>query len=141
MWTVTDSCMGSPYGEAMHNRTPGYVRANVEWWEGRQADQLELAERAVGCRRALVGHLPHAAVLGGVLPRRLGGSDVVELGCGTGYVSAWLARRGARPVAVDPTPGQLAIAASFRTAIVTTPLGVRVVADRFRWPNGRSTLP
>jgi SAM-dependent methyltransferase len=34
----------------------------------------------------------------------------VELGCGTAYVSAWLARLGARPVGVDPTPGQLAIA-------------------------------
>jgi SAM-dependent methyltransferase len=38
------------------------------------------------------------------------GLDVVELGCGTGYVSAWLARRGARPVGVDVTPAQLATA-------------------------------
>jgi SAM-dependent methyltransferase len=35
------------------------------------------------------------------------GLDVVELGCGTAYFSAWLARRGARPVGVDPTPVQL----------------------------------
>jgi SAM-dependent methyltransferase len=35
------------------------------------------------------------------------GKDVVELGCGTAYVSAWLARRGARPVGVDPTAAQL----------------------------------
>jgi len=33
--------------------------------------------------------------------------DVVELGCGTAYFSAWLARRGALPVGVDPTPAQL----------------------------------
>jgi SAM-dependent methyltransferase len=33
--------------------------------------------------------------------------DVVELGCGTAYFSAWLAKRGARPVGVDPTPAQL----------------------------------
>jgi len=38
------------------------------------------------------------------------GLDVVELGCGTAYISAWLARRGARPVGVDPTPAQLATA-------------------------------
>ena len=31
----------------------------------------------------------------------------VELGCGTAYFSAWLARRGARPVGVDLTPAQL----------------------------------
>lgn len=36
------------------------------------------------------------------------GLDVLDLGCGTGYFSAWLARRGARPVALDPTPAQLA---------------------------------
>jgi SAM-dependent methyltransferase len=35
------------------------------------------------------------------------GLDVVELGCGTAYVSAWLVRAGARPVAVDITPAQL----------------------------------
>jgi SAM-dependent methyltransferase len=35
------------------------------------------------------------------------GLDVVELGCGTAYLSAWLARRGARPTGVDLTPAQL----------------------------------
>jgi len=43
----------------------------------------------------------------GVLPSGLDGADSIELGCGTGYVSAWLARRGARPVGLDNSPGQL----------------------------------
>jgi SAM-dependent methyltransferase len=38
------------------------------------------------------------------------GLDVIELGCGTAYISAWLAKRGARPVGLDPTPAQLASA-------------------------------
>jgi SAM-dependent methyltransferase len=38
------------------------------------------------------------------------GLDVVELGCGTAYFSARLAKKGARPVGVDPTPAQLATA-------------------------------
>ncbi|MFL5770793.1 MAG: class I SAM-dependent methyltransferase [Chloroflexota bacterium] len=38
------------------------------------------------------------------------GLDIVELGCGTAYFSARLARLGARPVGVDPTPAQLATA-------------------------------
>src|SRR5262249_40485751 len=38
------------------------------------------------------------------------GLDVVELGCGTAYFGARLARRGARVVGVDPTPAQLATA-------------------------------
>ena len=37
----------------------------------------------------------------------LDGSDVIELGCGTAYFSAWLAKRGARPTGVDVTPAQL----------------------------------
>jgi SAM-dependent methyltransferase len=35
------------------------------------------------------------------------GLDVVELGCGTAYFSAWLTRRGARTVGVDLTAAQL----------------------------------
>jgi SAM-dependent methyltransferase len=35
------------------------------------------------------------------------GKDVVELGCGTAYFSAWLAKRGARVTGVDVTPAQL----------------------------------
>ena len=38
------------------------------------------------------------------------GLDVVELGCGTAYWSAWLARRGAHPVGVDLSEAQLATA-------------------------------
>ena len=35
------------------------------------------------------------------------GLDVIELGCGTAYVSAWLQRAGARPVALDLSRAQL----------------------------------
>ena len=38
------------------------------------------------------------------------GKDVVELGCGTAYFSAWLAKKGAKPIGVDITPAQLATA-------------------------------
>jgi SAM-dependent methyltransferase len=37
----------------------------------------------------------------------VGGLDVIELGCGTAYFSAWLAKKGARPVGIDITPAQL----------------------------------
>jgi SAM-dependent methyltransferase len=42
------------------------------------------------------------------------GLDVVELGCGTAYWSAWLARRGARPVGLDNSSRQLATARLFQ---------------------------
>jgi len=35
------------------------------------------------------------------------GLDVVEMGCGSAYFSAWLYRAGAHPVGVDLTPAQL----------------------------------
>jgi len=46
----------------------------------------------------------------GVLPDDLAGKDAIELGCGTAYVSAWLARRGARVVGIDNSEAQLATA-------------------------------
>jgi SAM-dependent methyltransferase len=49
----------------------------------------------------------------GLLPE-VDGRDALELGCGTGYVSAWLARRGARPVGLDPTWEQLSTARAFQ---------------------------
>jgi len=42
------------------------------------------------------------------------GLDAIELGCGTAYVSAWLARRGARPVGIDNSPKQLESARGFQ---------------------------
>jgi len=88
---------------------PDYVARNVEIWtktnaeytgpQARKAWTEELHWSVFGIPEAELG------VLGEV-----GGLDVVELGCGTAYVSAWLARRGARPVGVDPTPAQLATA-------------------------------
>ncbi len=43
-----------------------------------------------------------------LLPDDLAGKDVIELGCGTGYVSAWAARRGARRVVgIDNSARQL----------------------------------
>jgi SAM-dependent methyltransferase len=42
------------------------------------------------------------------------GLDVVELGCGTGFFSSWLARRGAHPVGLDNSSRQLASARTFQ---------------------------
>jgi SAM-dependent methyltransferase len=49
-----------------------------------------------------------------MLPADVAGLDVIELGCGTGYVSAWLARRGARPVGIDNSEAQLETAKRFQ---------------------------
>jgi ubiquinone/menaquinone biosynthesis C-methylase UbiE len=45
-----------------------------------------------------------------LLPGNLTGKDAIELGCGTAYVSSWLARRGARVVGIDNSAAQLTTA-------------------------------
>lgn len=56
--------------------------------------------------------IPEAQV--GLLTEPLEGRDTIELGCGTGYVSAWMARRGARPIGIDLSDSQLANARLFQ---------------------------
>jgi SAM-dependent methyltransferase len=50
-----------------------------------------------------------------VLPDDVAGLDVIELGCGTAYVSSWLARRGARPVGIDNSEAQLRTARALQS--------------------------
>ncbi|MGH9186866.1 MAG: class I SAM-dependent methyltransferase [Acidimicrobiales bacterium] len=83
---------------------------NVEHWEAQHDREVTGARRQWSGDERVWGifGVPESRL--GLLPTRLDGLDVVELGCGTGFVSAWLARAGARPVGIDPTPGQLALA-------------------------------
>jgi SAM-dependent methyltransferase len=87
-----------------------YLEHNREVWTGFAAEYAEKAERAWAREEITWGiwGVPDAD-LGGVLGD-VRGLDVVDLGCGTGYFSAALARRGARPVGIDLTPAQLATA-------------------------------
>jgi SAM-dependent methyltransferase len=75
-----------------------WTKANAEYTD-RKALASWNAEMRWGVWKAPESEL---GILGDVA-----GLDVVELGCGTAYVSAWLARAGARPVGVDITPAQL----------------------------------
>ncbi len=89
---------------------PDYVARNVESWTKSNAAHTAVTARTAWAKDEIdwgVFAIPESQVdvLGDVA-----GLDVVELGCGTAYVSAWLAKRGARPVGVDPTPAQLATA-------------------------------
>ncbi len=93
------------------------VAANIAQWTKANAEFTDPnAERQWAPERELswgVFGIPESQVdcLGDVA-----GLDVVELGCGTAYFSARLARLGARPVGVDPTPAQLATARRLQAA-------------------------
>ena len=49
-----------------------------------------------------------------LLPPDLNGSLCLEIGCGTGYVSAWIAKRGGHSVGMDPSNKQLVTALRLR---------------------------
>jgi len=113
-----------------------YLRANTESWQARREDQLTLGRRQWAAAEPSWGIFGIAEDIAGVLPRSIGGTETVELGCGTAYVSAWLARRGARAVAVDPTSGQLSIARQLqRDFALHFPL-VQAAAERVPFKSG-----
>ena len=82
------------------------VAANVALWTQKNAEYTDGSAARSWAQDEVTwgvfGRESDVCVLGDV-----DGLDVVELGCGTAYFSAWLARRGARPVGVDPTSVQL----------------------------------
>jgi ubiquinone/menaquinone biosynthesis C-methylase UbiE len=94
----------------MDAELPEHVRRNREAWDTWAPEYAEWAPRAWSDEAITWGifSVPEADL--GVLPDDVAGLDVVELGCGTAYVSAWLARRGAHPVGIDNSPAQLATA-------------------------------
>ncbi|MGV3615325.1 MAG: class I SAM-dependent methyltransferase [Fimbriimonas sp.] len=95
---------------------PPHVQANREAWTKMSVGFQEPGRRSWSTPEITWGiwSVPEAEIeaLGDLT--KLGGKDVVELGCGTAYFSAWLARRGARPVGIDITPAQLANARAFQ---------------------------
>jgi SAM-dependent methyltransferase len=76
-----------------------WTRANEKYTDAKARDAWAEEEITWG-----TWHVPESQVR--ALPG-FEGKDVVELGCGTAYFGAWLARRGARVVGVDLTPAQL----------------------------------
>lgn len=98
----------------MNEALPEHVAANREAWDRYAEGYAEPG------RRAWASPKPSWGIWGvkeselRLLPDDLEGKDTIELGCGTAYVSAWLARRGARPVGIDNSPAQLETARRFQ---------------------------
>ena len=92
----------------MNPTDPAYLAVNREKWTVANAAHTDRNAEAAWAQKEItwgVWSFPEseARVLPDVVDR-----DVIELGCGTAYFSAWLRRRGARRVVgVDITPAQL----------------------------------
>ena len=88
---------------------PAHARENRRYWDERADQWIAPGERSWreeptwGC-----WHQPEAQLQ--LLPVDMAGMTAIELGCGTGYVSAWMVRRGASVVGIDNSEQQLATA-------------------------------
>jgi SAM-dependent methyltransferase len=89
---------------------PDYVLQNREYWDDNAKNYVAPAERHWVQLEPTWGiwGVPEPDV--GMLDVDLDAKDTIELGCGTAYVSCWMARRGARCVGIDNSEVQLATA-------------------------------
>lgn len=84
---------------------PEHAARNREHWDELAAGYVAAGERSWAREPSWgIWNIPESELH---LIDDVDGRDTIELGCGTAYVSAWLARRGARPVGVDNSPKQL----------------------------------
>lgn len=112
---------GAPVpGPTSDARSAADAGANRAAWAEWADNYVEPGRRAWAAERPPgwgMWHQPEAAlrILGesGTLAE-LDGLDVLDYGCGTGYWSAWLTRAGARVVAFDNSPEQLATCRRFQ---------------------------
>ena len=93
---------------------PEHVRANRASWDAFAHEYVEAGHQNWAATEISWGiwDVPEAELR--LLPDDMAGQDIADLGCGTGYASAWLARRGARPVGIDNSPVQLETARRFQ---------------------------
>lgn len=86
---------------------PEHVQRNRTEWDTWAASYAEWAPRAWAQEAFTWGtfSIPEREI--DALPPSVAGMDTIELGCGTAYISAWLARLGANPAGIDNSPKQL----------------------------------
>ncbi len=112
-----------------------HVEINRHLWNSNAPDYLASGERAWANSEPRWGIYQIAESELGLLDTFMGG-DVIELGCGTGYVSAWLARLGGRPIGIDNSPLQLANAAYLQNQFGTHFPLVQANAEKLPFVDG-----
>lgn len=125
----------------MSTDLPDSLAKNIEQWTKNNMEALDVRAPAGWARQSVTWGVF------GIREEDLGsplgdvrGLDVVELGCGTAYLSAILAKLGAKPVGVDPTPAQLATARRMQQETgITFPL-VEAPGERVPLPDASFDL-
>jgi SAM-dependent methyltransferase len=84
-----------------------YIERNRAAWDAWARDSAAPGRRAWNDRELCWGiwDIPESELR--LIDEQKAPADVIELGCGTASISAWLARRGMRPVGVDISRAQL----------------------------------
>jgi SAM-dependent methyltransferase len=113
-----------------------HVAENRRYWDAEAERWVARGERNWAHPEPVWGEweIPESQVA--LLPPDMTGMLAVELGCGTAYVSAWMARRGAHVVGIDNSSGQLATA---RRLVAASGLDVSLVhgdAEAVPCPDG-----
>lgn len=87
-----------------------YVAINRDVWDEDAPNWVASGKRLWNAEAPEWGNwgAPEAEL--GLLPQDMTGMSAIELGCGTGYVSCWMARRNAQVTAIDVSKAQLATA-------------------------------
>lgn len=87
-----------------------HVAANRDHWNKDATNWVEGGEHGWAADAPTWGIWRTPDEAAPLLPADMSGLDAIELGCGTGYVSAWMERRGATVTGVDVSDAQLATA-------------------------------
>lgn len=87
-----------------------HISVNRAAWDHMAAGFAKAGEKCWASEQPVWGvfSIPESEV--GLLTDDLRGKPTIEFGCGTAYVSAWLARRGAEPTGIDLSEEQLGTA-------------------------------
>lgn len=100
--------MTTPDDESLtESSLPEHVQENRRYWDGMAHAWVVRGREAWASAQPYWGcwSVPDSTVA--LLPEDMSGMDAIELGCGTGYVSGWMVRRGARVVGIDNSAEQL----------------------------------
>lgn len=94
---------------------PEHAQVNRSYWDAMASEWVSSGERSWQQTEPSWGiwGLPESEL--GLLPQDMHSQKAIELGCGTAYVSAWMARRGAEVVGIDNSAEQLKTAEQLMT--------------------------
>ena len=93
---------------------PEHVRVNRTYWDDMADQWISAGEKNWALSSPIWGiwGLPDSQL--NLLPSDMNGMKAIDLGCGTGYVSAWMSQRGAEVTGIDNSPEQLKTAENLK---------------------------